>query len=65
MQDNKSRDNRIKTIKSSEDLEQIILHLEKIKYEVGHTNRDIGEDLEYSILTRLRYLHSYLVETNQ
>lgn len=59
------KDNKIKTIKASRDLEKIVLELEKIKYEIGHTNAEIGADLEYSILARLRYLHSYLVETNQ
>lgn len=56
---------RIKTIKPSREVESIVLDLEKLKYEIGHTSPQMGESLEYEILVKLRSLHSYLIETSQ
>ena len=65
---------KLKTIKPSRQLEEVILKLEGVKYNIADRSRnsldieDIRDDLndlEYSILVELRELHTYLYETNQ
>lgn len=70
----------LQTIKPSKHLEQIIVDLEKLKYEIADTVRTLylsGDlkaegsftepltDLEHKVAAELRQLHSYLWETNQ
>jgi len=59
------RKNKIITEIPSKELEVVIMGLEKIKYEVGDVSLELGSDIEYLILAKLRTLHTYLKETNQ
>jgi hypothetical protein len=49
-----------KTVPPSEDLEEIILTLERIKYEMSDI--ESAKKIEYTVLMRLRELHTYLKE---
>ena len=56
---------KLKVTTPREHLEQTIIRLEKIKYNVGYMSIDLGKQIEYEVLQDLREIHSRLVEIDK